>query len=120
VEEVPARGVQTSGFYVSHKICHEFFVKFLYYFVNSYSHAMSCTPCTKAKAACKPFDTDKTHTKTRVEAVWRSKARKTKQQMDMEWKVEVSRKLEDLSKLWGLRKDIWRIAVAVKEHSRVA
>jgi len=37
-----------------------------------------------------------------------------KQQMDAEWKAEVSRKLEELSELRGLRKDIWRIAVALE------
>jgi len=47
--------------------------------------------------------------------VWRSKARKAKQQMDTEWKAEISRKLEDLSKLSGLRKDVWRIAVALEK-----
>jgi len=52
---------------------------------------MSCASCTKAKAACKPFDVDKVCAKARAEVVWRSKARKTKQQMDMEWKAEVLR-----------------------------
>jgi len=42
---------------------------FLYYFVNLYSYAMSCTPCTKAKAAYKPFDMDKAYAKARVEVV---------------------------------------------------
>ena len=41
--------------------------------------------------------------------------RKTKQQMDAEWKAEVSRKLEDLGKLQGLRKDIQRITVALEK-----
>jgi len=50
-----------------------------------------------------------------TEAVQRSKARKMKQQTDAEWKVEVSRKLEDLSELWGLREDIQRIAVALEK-----
>jgi len=45
----------------------------------------------------------------------RSKARKAKQQMDVEWKAEVSRKLEDLGELWGLRKDIQWIAVALEK-----
>jgi len=45
----------------------------------------------------------------------RSKARKTKQQMDVEWKAEVSRKLEGLGKLRGLRKDVRRIAVALEK-----
>ena len=35
--------------------------------------------------------------------------------MDMEWKAEVLRKLEDLSKLWGVRKDVQRIAVALEK-----
>jgi len=38
-----------------------------------------------------------------------------KQQTDIEWKVEVSRKLEDLSELRGLRKDIQRIVVALEK-----
>jgi len=45
----------------------------------------------------------------------RSKARKVKQQMDTEWKVEVSQKLEGLDKLSGLRKDVQRIAVALEK-----
>jgi len=75
----------------------------------------SCTPYAKAKAACKPFNADKAYTKIRVKVVWRFKARKIKQQMDIEWKVEVLRKLEDLSELQGLRKDVWRIAVALEK-----
>jgi len=35
--------------------------------------------------------------------------------MDMKWKAKVSRKLEDLSKLRGLRKDVQRIAVALEK-----
>ena len=31
----------------------------------------------------------------------------------MEWKAEILRKLDDLSELSGMRKDIWRIAVAL-------
>jgi len=53
-----------------------------------------CASC--AKATCKPFDTDKVCTKARAEVVWRSKARKIKQQIDAEWKAEVSRKLSEL------------------------
>jgi len=45
----------------------------------------------------------------------RSKMRKAKQQMDVEWKAEISQKLEDLGKLWGLRKDIQRIVVALEK-----
>jgi len=47
--------------------------------------------------------------------VWRSKARKVKQQIDAKWKAEISRKLEDLSELSRLRKDIWRIMVALEK-----
>jgi len=50
-----------------------------------------------------------------MEAVWRSKTRKTKQQIDMEWKVEVSRKLEDLSELQELKKNIQRIVMALEK-----
>ena len=46
---------------------------------------------------------------------WRSKVRKAKQQTDAEWKAEILRKLEDLSKLSGLRKDVQRIAVALEK-----
>jgi len=62
----------------------------------------SCAPCAKAKAACKPFDADLARAKARAEAVWRSQARKTKQQTDAEWKTKVSRKLEELNELRGL------------------
>jgi len=75
----------------------------------------SCAPCTKAKAACKPFDADRARAKARAEMIRRSQVRKTKQQTDVEWKVEVSRKLEELSELRGLRKDIRRIAVALEK-----
>ena len=53
-------------------------------FAKFYSHATSCAPCTKAKAACRSFDANKAHAKARVEAVWRSKVKKTKQQTDAE------------------------------------
>jgi len=49
-----------------------------------FSHATSCAPCAKAKAAYKPFDADKAQAKAKVKMTRRSKARKTKQQMDME------------------------------------
>jgi len=41
--------------------------------------------------------------------------RKAKQQTDAEWKAEISRKLDGLSELSGLRKDIRRIAVALEK-----
>ena len=80
-----------------------------------FSHATSYAPCAKTKAACKPFDAEKARAKAKAEMARRSKARKMKQQTDTEWKAEVSRKLEDLGELWGLRKDVWRIAVALEK-----
>jgi len=47
-------------------------------FAKFFSHATSCTPCTKAKAACKPFDADKARAKARAKMIRRSQARKTK------------------------------------------
>jgi len=41
--------------------------------------------------------------------------RRAKQQIDAEWKAEVSRKLEELSELRGLRKDVQRIVVALEK-----
>jgi len=79
------------------------------------SHATSCAPCAKAKAACKPFDADRARAKAKVETARRSNARKAKQQTDVEWKVEILRKLDGLSELSGMRKDIRRIAVALEK-----
>jgi len=45
----------------------------------------------------------------------RSNVRKVKQQMDVEWKTEILRKLNGLSELSGMRKDIWRIVVALEK-----
>jgi len=45
----------------------------------------------------------------------RSNARKAKQQTDTEWKAEILRKLDGLSELSGLRKDVQRIAVALEK-----
>jgi len=53
--------------------------------------------------------------KAKAETARRSKARKMKQQTDVEWKAEVSRKLEDLGELRGLRKDVRRIVVALEK-----
>jgi len=71
-----------------------------------FSHATSCAPCAKAKAACKPFDAERARAKAKAEVARRSKARKTKQQTDAEWKMEVLRKLDSLGELQGLRKDV--------------
>jgi len=80
-----------------------------------YSHATSCAPCARAKAACKPFDAERARAKARAETVRRSRARKAKQQTDAEWKAEVSRKLEDLGELRELNKNVQRIAVALEK-----
>jgi len=75
----------------------------------------SCAPCARAKAACKPFNANRAHAKAKAETVQRSRVRKVKQQMDAEWKVEISRKLDGLSKLSGMRKDIQRIVVVLEK-----
>jgi len=49
----------------------------------------------------------------------RSKARKTKQQTDAEWKTEVLRKLDSLGELQSLRKDVRRIAVALEKLASI-
>ena len=41
-------------------------------FTKFFSHVTSCAPCAKAKAAYKPFDTDRVWAKARAEAVQRS------------------------------------------------
>ena len=84
-------------------------------FAKLYSHAMSCAPCAKAKAACKPFDADRARAKAKAETARRSNARKAKQQTDTKWKVEILRKLDSLSELSSLRKDVQRIAVALEK-----
>ena len=50
-----------------------------------------------------------------METARRSKARRVKQQIDMEWKAEVLRKLNGLGELRDLRKDMQRIAVALEK-----
>jgi len=53
--------------------------------------------------------------KAKAETARRSNVRKAKQQTDTEWKAEILRKLDGLSELSSLRKDIWRIAVALEK-----
>ena len=83
--------------------------------LNCRFSAISCAPCAKAKAACRPFDADKARAKVKAETARRSKARRAKQQMDTKWKAEVLRKLDGLGELQGLRKDVRRIAVALEK-----
>jgi len=80
-------------------------------FAKFFSHAKSCAPCSKAKAACKPFDADRARAKARAETIWRSQARKTKQQTDAEWKGQV---LEKLGKVDELVVQVWRVADALE------
>jgi len=68
-------------------------------FAKFFSHTTSCAPCAKAKAACKPFDMDRARRKAKEETARRALARKTKQQMDTEWKEQVLEKLEKVDKL---------------------
>ena len=110
------RDARILEFYVFLKRCHEYFIlNFLVLLVILYSHATSCAPCARAKAACKPFDAERARAKARAETVRRSRARKVKQQTDAEWKSEVSRKLEDLGELRELSKNVWRIAVVLEK-----
>lgn len=113
------RGVQILGSCVFLKLCHEFISFPSNILLTFFSHATSCSPCAKAKATCKPFDVDKVQAKARAEVLQRSRARKTKQQMDAEWKLDVARKLDSLSELHGLRKDVWRIAVALEKLASI-
>jgi len=58
---------------------------------------------------------DKARAKAKAEMVRRLKARGAKQQTDVEWKAQVSRKLNSLGELRSLRKDVQRIAVALEK-----
>jgi len=53
--------------------------------------------------------------KAKAETARRSNVRKVKQQTDTEWKAEILRKLDSLSELSGLRKDVQRIAVVLEK-----
>ena len=68
-------------------------------FAEFFSHVTSCAPCTKAKAACKPFDMDGAQKKAKKETVRRVQARKTKQWTDVEWKEQMLEKLGKVDKL---------------------
>ena len=59
--------------------------------------------------------TDRAQAKAKAEMARRSNARKAKQQMDTEQETEILRKLDGLSELSGIRKDIRRIAVALEK-----
>jgi len=58
---------------------------------------------------------DRAQVKAKAETARRFNARKVKQQTDIEWKAEILRKLDGLSEMSSMRKDIWRIAVALEK-----
>jgi len=67
--------------------------------------------CARAKAACKPFDTDGAWRKAKEETARRAQSRKTKQRTDAEWKEQV---LEKLGKVNKLVIQVWRVADALE------
>jgi len=77
----------------------------------AFRNATSCAPCARAKAACKPFDADGAQRKAKDEMARRAQARKTKQQMDAEWKEQV---LEKLGKVDELVVQVRRVADALE------
>jgi len=50
----------------------------------NFRNATSCSPCARAKAACKPFDADRARRKAKEEMVRRARVRKMKQWTDSE------------------------------------
>jgi len=72
---------------------------------------MSCSPCTRAKAACKPFDADGAQRKAKEKMVRRAQVRRTKQRTDAEWKEQM---LEKLGKVNELVVQVQRIADALE------
>jgi len=77
----------------------------------AFRNATSCTPCARAKAACKPFDADGARRKAKDETARRAQARKTKQRTDTEWKEQV---LEKLGKVDELVVQVRRVADALE------
>jgi len=76
-----------------------------------FRNATSCSPCARAKAACKPFDADGARRKAKEETARRAQARKTKQRTDAEWKEQV---LEKLGKVDELVVQVRRVADALE------
>ena len=62
-------------------------------------HAISCSSCARAKAACKPFNADGVWRKAKDKTARRAQARKIKQWTDMEWKEQVLEKLGKVNEL---------------------
>jgi len=76
-----------------------------------FRNATSCSPCARAKAACKPFDADGARRKAKEETARRAQARKTKQRTDAEWKEQV---LEKLGMVDELVVQVQRVADALE------
>ena len=72
---------------------------------------MFCSPCARAKAACKSFNADRAQRKAKEEMARRAQARKTKQRTDTEWKEQV---LEKLGKVDKLVIQVWRVVDALE------
>jgi len=82
----------------------------------NFRNAMSCSPCARAKAACKPFDTNGAQRKAKEETARRAQARETKQRTDAEWKEQV---LEKLGKMDVLIVQVRRVADALERMAGV-
>jgi len=83
---------------------------------QSFRNATSCSPCARAKAACKPFDADGARRKAKEETARREQARRTKQRTDAEWKEKV---LEKLGKVDELVVQVWRVADVLERMAGV-
>jgi len=90
----------------------------LEYFLADFNfrNATSCSPCARAKAACKPFDADGARRKAKEETARRAQARKTKQCTDAEWKEQV---LEKLGKVDELVVQVRRVADVLERMVKV-
>jgi len=97
--------------------CHKTFCKFHIlpeqdcWLTQFLRNTTSCSPCARAKAACKPFDADGAWRKAKEETARRAQARKTKQRTDAEWKKQV---LEKLGKVDELVVQVRRVADALE------
>jgi len=81
-----------------------------------FRNTTSCSPCARAKAACKPFDADGARRKAKEKTARRAQARKTKQRTDAEWKEQV---LEKLGMVDELVVQVRRVADALERIARM-
>jgi len=77
---------------------------------------MSCSSYARAKAACKPFNTDGAQRKAKEEMVRRAQARKMKKWTDTKWKKQVLEKLEKVDKLII---QVWRVVDVLERIAEV-